>query len=63
LASTGEYTQGGGAVAVLVSANPLLLEIENQFGVATDSVFDFLNQEDQLPKIWCKVCQKLLQIK
>lgn len=41
LASTGEYTQGGGAVAVLVSANPTLLEIENQFGVATDSVFDF----------------------
>jgi hydroxymethylglutaryl-CoA synthase len=41
LASTGEYTQGGGAVAVLISANPTLLEIENQFGVATDSVFDF----------------------
>lgn len=41
LASSGEYTQGGGAVAVLLSSNPKLLEIENIFGVATDSVFDF----------------------
>lgn len=41
LESPGEYTQGGGAVAVLVSNNPKLLEIDNIFGVATDSVFDF----------------------
>ncbi|EJL73546.1 hydroxymethylglutaryl-CoA synthase family protein [Chryseobacterium populi] len=41
LASSGEYTQGGGAVALLISANPDLLEIENQWGVATESVFDF----------------------
>lgn len=41
LASTGEYTQGGGAVSLLVSSQPDLLEIENQWGVATDSVFDF----------------------
>ena len=41
LASSGEYTQGGGAVAVLVSNYPKLLEIENVWGVATESVFDF----------------------
>ncbi len=41
LASSGEYTQGGGAVAILVSDKPQLLEIENVYGVATDSVFDF----------------------
>lgn len=41
LASSGEYTQGGGAVAILISENPKLLEIENTFGVATESVFDF----------------------
>jgi hydroxymethylglutaryl-CoA synthase len=41
LASSGEYTQGGGAVAVLVSSKPDLLEIENNWGVATESVFDF----------------------
>ena len=41
LASSGEYTQGGGAVALLLSNNPQLLEIENVYGVATESVFDF----------------------
>jgi hydroxymethylglutaryl-CoA synthase len=41
LASSGEYTQGGGAVALLVSSNPDLLEIENNWGVATEGVFDF----------------------
>lgn len=41
LASSGEYTQGGGAVALLVSSQANLLEIENQWGVATESVFDF----------------------
>ncbi|QNS40250.1 hydroxymethylglutaryl-CoA synthase family protein [Chryseobacterium manosquense] len=41
LASSGEYTQGGGAVAFLLSNNPQLLEIENVYGVATESVFDF----------------------
>lgn len=41
LASSGEYTQGGGAVALLVSSKPDLLEIENNWGIATESVFDF----------------------
>ena len=41
LESSGEYTQGGGAVALLLSDNPQLLEIENVYGVATESVFDF----------------------
>ncbi|ASK30196.1 hydroxymethylglutaryl-CoA synthase [Chryseobacterium sp. T16E-39] len=41
LASSGEYTQGGGAVALLISSQPDLMEIENQWGVATESVFDF----------------------
>ena len=41
LESTGEYTQGAGAVAVLVKWNPRLLAIPRQFGVAMDSVHDF----------------------
>ncbi|WP_394675015.1 hydroxymethylglutaryl-CoA synthase family protein [uncultured Chryseobacterium sp.] len=41
LASSGEYTQGGGAVALLISSKPDLIEIDNQWGVATESVFDF----------------------
>lgn len=41
LESSGEYTQGGGAVALLLSSDPKLLQIENKWGVATESVFDF----------------------
>lgn len=41
LESTGEYTQGAGAVAVLISNAPNLIEIENKWGVGMESVFDF----------------------
>ncbi|KGO84664.1 hydroxymethylglutaryl-CoA synthase [Flavobacterium rivuli WB 3.3-2 = DSM 21788] len=41
LESTGEYTQGAGAVAILVSANPRILSIENNWAVSTKGVFDF----------------------
>ncbi|WP_426432025.1 hydroxymethylglutaryl-CoA synthase family protein [Winogradskyella sp. HB-48] len=39
--STGEYTQGAGAVAVLVSHNPSIIEINNVWGVASKSEGDF----------------------
>jgi len=50
LASSGEYTQGGGAVALLISSKPDLLEIENNWGVATESVFDFFKPRRQYNK-------------
>lgn len=50
LASSGEYTQGGGAVAVLISSKPDLLEIENHWGVATKSVFDFFKPRRHFQK-------------
>lgn len=50
LASSGEYTQGGGAVAVLVSSKPDLLEIENHWGIATESVFDFFKPRRHFQK-------------
>ncbi|WP_042719770.1 hydroxymethylglutaryl-CoA synthase family protein [Flavobacterium sp. B17] len=50
LASSGEYTQGGGAVAVLVSAKPDLIEIENHWGIATESVFDFFKPRRHFKK-------------
>lgn len=50
LASSGEYTQGGGAVAVLVSSKPDLIEIENTWGVATESVFDFFKPRRHFKK-------------
>lgn len=50
LASSGEYTQGGGAVAVLVSSKPNLIEIENNWGIATESVFDFFKPRRHFKK-------------
>ncbi len=47
LESSGEYTQGGGAVALLISADPKLLEVENVFGIGTESVHDFFKPRRQ----------------
>lgn len=41
LASSGEYTQGAGAVAMLVTHQPRLLAIRPLVGVSTESVHDF----------------------
>ena len=41
LESTGEYTQGAGAVALLVKSDPRLLRIKPVVGIATESVHDF----------------------
>jgi len=41
LESTGEYTQGAGAVAILVKSHPRLMRIHPATGVATESVHDF----------------------
>jgi hydroxymethylglutaryl-CoA synthase len=41
LNSTGEYTQGAGAIAMLVTENPRLLTVNPTFSVSTDGVFDF----------------------
>ena len=50
LKSTGEYTQGAGAVALLISAEPNLLEIEGKWGVAMESVFDFFKPRREIAK-------------
>jgi hydroxymethylglutaryl-CoA synthase len=41
LASTGEYTQGAGAVALLIKEHPRLLAFDESWGVATRPVHDF----------------------
>lgn len=49
LASPGEPTQGCGAVAMLISANPRIMVIEPEAGLFTDDVMDFWrpNYRDQ----------------
>jgi hydroxymethylglutaryl-CoA synthase len=41
LESTGEYTQGAGAIAILIRHNPRILKIRPLIGVASESVHDF----------------------
>jgi hydroxymethylglutaryl-CoA synthase len=45
LASSGEYTQGGGAVRFWFLQNLILIEIENNWGVATESVLTFSSRD------------------
>lgn len=41
LEAAGEPTQGAGAVAIIMSANPKILAIENESGVYTEDIDDF----------------------
>lgn len=41
LDSTGEYTQGAGAIAMLITSNPRILSFSHEVGVSTQGVFDF----------------------
>lgn len=41
LNTSGESSQGGGAIALLLSANPRILAIEPEYGVVTEDVMDF----------------------
>jgi hydroxymethylglutaryl-CoA synthase len=41
LNSTGEYTQGAGALAILVTSNPKIIAFENEWATSTKGVFDF----------------------
>ncbi|CAA6828040.1 MAG: Hydroxymethylglutaryl-CoA synthase (EC [uncultured Aureispira sp.] len=50
LASTGEYTQGAGAIAMLIKQNPRLLVIEDTIGVATQGVHDFFKPKRSFSK-------------
>jgi len=50
LNSTGEYTQGAGAIALLITANPRILAFESKTGVATESVFDFFKPRHVIQK-------------
>lgn len=50
LNSTGEYTQGAGAIAMLITANPKLLTFSNEVGISADGVFDFFKPRRSFSK-------------
>ena len=50
LNSTGEYTQGAGAVALLIASNPRIIAFENHWATSTQGVFDFFKPYRTLSK-------------
>jgi hydroxymethylglutaryl-CoA synthase len=50
LQSTGEYTQGAGAVALTIKRNPRLLALSTHTGIATEAVGDFFKPRRHFPK-------------
>ena len=50
LESGGEYTQGAGAVAMLISAHPRLVSFSSTFGISTQGVFDFFKPKRNISK-------------
>lgn len=50
LNSSGEYTQGAGSIAMLITANPKVLSFSNEVGVATEGVFDFFKPRRNFSK-------------
>ena len=51
LNSTGEYTQGAGSISMLVTANPRILSLNQEFGVSTQGVFDFFKPRRYFSKL------------
>lgn len=50
LNSTGEYTQGAGAVAMLITSNPRIIAFENHWATSTKGVFDFFKPYRSIDK-------------
>jgi hydroxymethylglutaryl-CoA synthase len=50
LNSTGEYTQGAGALAMLITVDPKIMAFENQWATNTKGLFDFFKPLRTIPK-------------
>lgn len=50
LNSTGEYTQGAGALAMLICSNPRIISFDNNWATSTKGVFDFFKPFRTLSK-------------
>jgi len=50
LNSTGEYTQGAGALAMLITSSPRIIAFDNNWAVSTKGVFDFFKPYHHLSK-------------
>lgn len=50
LSSTGEYTQGAGAIAMLITSNPSIISFSKETGISTSGVFDFFKPKVTIEK-------------
>ena len=50
LNSTGEYTQGAGALAMLITSNPRIIAFDSCWATSTKGVFDFFKPYRKIPK-------------
>lgn len=50
LNSTGEYTQGAGAITLLITSNPKIIAFSKDTGIATEGVFDFFKPKQTIQK-------------
>ncbi|MFN3968291.1 hydroxymethylglutaryl-CoA synthase family protein [Flavobacterium sp.] len=50
LNSTGEYTQGAGSIAMLITSEPAILSFSNEVGISTQGVFDFFKPRRSVSK-------------
>jgi len=50
LNSSGEYTQGAGSIALLITSNPRILSFSQDIGVSTEGVFDFFKPRRSFSK-------------
>ncbi|SHI89398.1 hydroxymethylglutaryl-CoA synthase family protein [Flavobacterium terrae] len=62
LNSSGEYTQGAGAIAILIAANPRLISFTKEVGVSSQGVFDFFKPRRYFSKEEAGVDFSLLNV-
>lgn len=54
LGSSGEYTQGAGAVSMLISSNPSIIVIEKTIGISMEHVSDFFKPRKKIDNNYLK---------
>ena len=61
LESSGEYTQGAGSVAMLITSNPSIIAFKNTIGVSMEHVSDFFKPRKKIDNTYLKEKQTSVQ--
>ena len=63
LGSSGEYTQGAGSVAMLITSNPSIIAFKNTIGVSMEHVSDFFKPRKKIDNTYLKEKQTSVQLR